>query len=208
MSDFILNVIAGIVGILIVLFVDRSRRPVLIIEEGEISYMGPGDPKGRKEAAFPYIRVTNKSICPFLGFFFDREPAYACKAWITFLDMEKNKLYEKEMLGRWTKNPQPRINIFKKDDDIYRSMIVIKDTFDIQPNVTVSLNSIVRIKDDKNCYGWSDESYLEGWNNPNWKIQKKNFLLKIRIRTGGREFIKILGIKNKNSFKKIRFFSV
>ncbi len=208
MWDFILNVIAGIVGIVIVLFIDRTRRPELILKEGEKSFMEPNDPLGRKEAAFLYVSVTNKPIFPFLGFFFDREPAYACKAWITFYDMENNKLFEEEMLGRWTSNPEPKVHNVKKNNESFKRLIIIRNTFDIHPSETVSLNTIVKIKNDRNCYGWSDDSYLHGWENPNWKMSEEKFLLKIRIRTGGREFVKVFGIENKNDFKDVKFFSI
>lgn len=206
MYDFLLNVLAGIVGIVIILFIDRSRRPELQIKEGNIGFMEPDDQLGRPEAAFRYIKIKNKPIFPLWGFFFDREPAYACKAWITFMDLEKNRLFEEEMLGRWTSNPEPLIHEIKKGDKVYRRLQVIQNDVDIHPGEELNLNTVVKIKGDKNCYGWSDETYLHGWENPKWKISEKKFLMKIRIRTGGREYVKIIGIENNQNFKEIMFF--
>ena len=208
MCDFFLNVVAGIIGIVFVLFIDRTKRPLLIIEQGEITYMEPGDQLGRKEAAFPYIKITNKPIYPLWGFFHDREPAYACKAWITFLDLNNKNLFKEEMLGRWTKNPEPHIYEIKKNNKIFRQIISIRDTFDIHPNEPVSLNTIVKIKDDKNCYGWSDFSYLHGWDNSDWEITEGKFIIQIRIRTGGREFVKKFGIENNENYKELKFFQI
>jgi len=181
---------------------------MLIIEEGEIGYMQPGDELGRKEAAFPYLKITNKPIFPLWGFFFDREPAYACKAGITFFDMDNNLLFKEEMQGRWTSNPEPKLYEIKFKNKSFRRIIPIKDTFDIHPNESVILNTIVKIKDDKNCFGWSDDSYLHGWDNPNWKIDKEKFVIKIRLRTGGREFVKKFGIENNYNFKELKFIPI
>ena len=206
--NLLLNIFILILGFIFALFLEKIKKPVLVIEKGEIGFMGPNDPLKRREAAFPYILVKNKRLPLFWGYFLKREPAYACKAYISFLDLDFNILFEKEMFGRWTSNPQPYVQKVIIDNTPYFQLKVIQDSFDIHPDETASLNTIVKIKDDEMCYGWSDESYLNGWENPNWKINKKKFLIKIRLRTGGQEFVKLIGIENRHNFKKVKFFSV
>ena len=50
------------------------------------------------------------------------------------------------MPGRWTNNPKARIDNFQNDKNIFKRLVVIQNTFNMNPNESVRLSSIMRNK--------------------------------------------------------------
>lgn len=49
--------------------------------------------------------------------------------------------------------------------------------------VTLRLVVVARYDDDKECYGWSYESYFSKppWRNPNWKLEAGRYLIRVEV---------------------------
>ncbi|MGA2510636.1 MAG: hypothetical protein ABSG27_10420 [Candidatus Acidiferrales bacterium] len=42
-----------------------------------------------------------------------------------------------------------------------------------------------RFDDDDDCFGWSNETYLKGWRNPEFRLPKGRYLVKVTINSSG-----------------------
>jgi hypothetical protein len=101
-ADFLINIVAGIVGALIILIVvDSRRRPNLKIDKRDAVTSTEG---------WTYLRVFVDNLPMRTLFrFLNREPAYATRAWISFYHLDTaSPVYERQMVGRWSETPPPQ----------------------------------------------------------------------------------------------------
>jgi hypothetical protein len=187
-NDFFINLIAGIVGIIFVLIIERQRRPKLVIEKGEIGEFPQDDPNGREASIFIYVNIKNLEMPRILKWFYDREPALNCRAILRFRDKNNNKIFQNDIIARWPNSPEPEIVEFTKDNIVYRTRKWVDQTMDIPPNELEPLNVIVKIKSDNKAYVWSNDSYIYGWRNQNLELESKIYKIEVIVKTGGRLF--------------------
>ena len=72
----------------------------------------------------------------------------------------------------------------------------------------MTLAPAYRAKGSENCYGWTNESYLYNFEHPSWKLDKGRYVVRIRVVTGGREFVDAFRIVNDAPFDDFRLEKV
>ena len=204
--DFLINLIAGVVGIVIVLVLERQRRPQLSMKIGEVAGLPANDPLGRKHCRWPVIEVHNRRIPRWLSWVYDGDPALACRAWISFHNpVDGGRIFAQEMPARWNEADQPRVVPFPgSDGKVFTVLQGIQYAIDIPTGESVGIAPVYRAKDSESCYGWNNESYLHNFEHPAWKLDKGRYIVRVRVVAGGREFIDAFRVVNDAPFEDFR----
>lgn len=208
--NFLISLFASVVGILFVLWLDRQKRPKLsmTVEVGKPGGLEEDNPYKRPPSTWLHVHVQNQSLDGLASLFYDREPAFGCRAWITFYRYHDHScVFEHEMDARWSDTAVPEIPAFYKNIKVLPKGL--QEAIDIQPGDPVEnsprLDIAMRIKGDDECYGWNNAGYLyDDYRNPNWRLEKGRYIARVRIKTGGREFRDLFMVCNDgdyNSFK-------
>jgi hypothetical protein len=189
LPDFLINLIAGIVGIVFVLWLERQKRPGLSMKVGIPSTIDEQDVLKRKPTTFLRVNVHNKTVPKWLAWVYDGEPALSCTGWISFHHLDGQRVFSQEMLARWSETlDPPPIQITKTDEGNVARLVNPQDSVDIPPGESTLLDVCCRFIDEEVCYGWNNESYLHNWRNPSRKLDKGRYLARVRVKSGGREF--------------------
>ena len=100
--DFLVNLVAGIVGIVIVLGLERQKRPAL--------KLGVDIPDRNKKhhATWLYVNIRNQKMPSWSRWIGSREPAFACRALIAIYTLDDFRLCY-EMNARWSQTPAPKV---------------------------------------------------------------------------------------------------
>ena len=207
MPDFLINLIAGIVGIFIVLWIERQRRPDLSIAVGAPGTIDEKDPLKRMVTTFLHAKVSNRKIPKWISWAYDGEPALSCEAWVRFFHLDGQPVFEKEMTARWAESPEPQLITFDVEGGKAAKIIGYQNTIDIPPADSTQVDIVARIKGDENCYGWNNESYLYNWKHPKWVINPGRYIAVVRVKTGGRQFREAFLIVNDVPFGDFRLES-
>jgi hypothetical protein len=176
------------VGITVVLILERQRRPQLSMTIGEAGRILPNDPLDRPETKWLHVDIGNTRIPKWIGWAYDRLPAPQCRAWITFHHVDGHRVFPREMVARWVETPQPSPKIIPTDKGQAATLHNQQHVVDIPPGAQSSIDISSKCKGDEACYGWNNESYLHDWKHPEWKFGSDRYIVRVRVRTSGREF--------------------
>ncbi len=201
---FLINLIAGIVGIVIVLWIERQRRPKLSISVDSPGTIDERDPLKRRVTTFLHANVTNNKIPRWISWAYDGDPALSCEAWVSFFHLDGQPVFSKDMVARWAESPEPQLITFDIEGGKAAKIVGYQNTIDIPACDSTQVDLVSRIKGDENCYGWSNESYLYNWKHPKWILGPQRYLAVVRVKTGGRQFKEAFLIINDVPFSDFR----
>jgi hypothetical protein len=195
-QDFVINILAGLVGAMVVLWaVERKRRPSLKFVVETPPY------KGQNRIHLRVIVHNQKLQFP-LSWIYDREAAQLCRAWISFHHLDGRRYFSKDMVGRWCETPEP-VELQIIDGQImWGPSNRTCDYVDIAPGTTSTLDVVFKYDGEDNCYGWNNEAYRhKEWRNPEWELSRGRYLVKVKVKTGGREFSQSFELFNEGDFR-------
>jgi len=202
--NFLINLVAGVVGILIVLWIERQRRPRISMKVGERTSLPDDDPLGRA-CTWAHIAICNGKTPRWLSWVYDGDPALACRAWISFHHaIDGHRLYSNEMVARWSEAPQPRVVTVPTEKGTAALLENTYDTVDIPTGECANIAPVCRPIGGDECYGWNNRSYVHSFKDPDWKLDKGRYIARIRVKTAGREFVDAFLIINDISYKEFR----
>jgi len=208
LHGFLNNLLAGVFGILIVLTLERQRRPRLVfkIKTDEVLGLPENDLLGRMQCRWPTVEVHNLKIHRWLSWVYSGDPAFACRAWISFHNpTDGGRIFRNEMIARWHEADQPRVMPIRKPDGTVVVLLEgVQNAIDIPTGECGTIAPVYRAKDSESCYGWNNESYLHSWQHPLWKLDKGRYIARIRVVTGGREFVGAFKVINDAPFDDFR----
>jgi hypothetical protein len=205
LQDFTVSLVAGIAGILIVLWIERQRRPSLTIRLGEPGEIKDGDILQRPTCKWLHVQVQNRNVPDWLGWVYHR-------AWITFHHLDGQRVFDREMVARWSGSDEPKVEVIniksgEEQKQVLR-LIGAQNSFDIPPGEQTDIDIVFRAKSEDNCFGWNNESYLYGWHHPDWCLEKGRYIARIRVKTGGREYINAFMIANDVRYEDFRLVEI
>lgn len=182
----------GVLSVLVAVWAENQRRPrlELSIENPSINFWSSGS----SPQQFSALRVeVSNSPSSWLAWM--RGPALQCRGDISFHRYQTGEnIFGKVMAARWATSPQPTaIQIFDlQGNEAYRirdlDRLVIQSRIDIYPGEKEIMDVVVRTDNDDDCYGWNNETYFVPpfGKNPNWKLGKDRFLVKVVVRSTGK----------------------
>jgi hypothetical protein len=203
--DFLINLVAGIVGIIMVLWLERQRRPSLSMKVATPGTIDKLDLLKRNPTTFLKVEIHNKNVPRWLAWVYDGEPALSCAAWITFHRPDGTRVFDREMQGRWSESQDPPpIREIKTEQGTALQLMKAQDTVDIPPAEFSELDICNRLLGEDVCYGWNNESYLRNWRNTQWILEKGRHLARVRVKSAGREYQDVFMIVNDVPFEEFR----
>ena len=124
--------------------------------------------------------------------------------WITFHHLDGHRIFNREMNVRWSETPERNAQVTRTGSGQAVRLLNVQDTVDIPPGEYTNLDVVFRARDEDECYGWNNESYLHNWRRPSWRLEKGRFIAKVRAKTGGREFVDAFLIANDVPYQDFR----
>jgi len=176
---FLISLCATILGISIVLLVERFRLPkieIVVSEEANDDVTYPTEhPMAGQRWKFFRVWVKNKSMSRWLHWLV-RETAENCRAIINIegIDNETHVAYK----GRWASTPEiPNI--------LYAAVVKIThpDPVSIRASEKEALDIITKHEKDLGAYSWNNESYFHNWRNPNYKLERGQYRVRVTVDT-------------------------
>ncbi|MDR3405708.1 MAG: hypothetical protein P4L99_24705 [Chthoniobacter sp.] len=201
--NFLISFAASLVAIVVVLYIERQRRPLLKFCVLPPTVVPAGD-KLRPECSWLQIEVTNVPCVPWIAWVYTREPAFSCRAFVSFHCTCGTRLLPGEMQARWsgTVEPRPEVVKVKGGQGVY-----LRDTFpsvDIHANHKEPIHPVVVFPQPFRAFGWTNESYLHGWRHPQWEIPHDEFVLKLRLTTADRDFVACFRVELSGGYGALR----
>lgn len=196
-AEFLFSVLASVVAsVLIILLIDRQKKPKLRMVVGSSHSLPDEDPLGRPATKW-------------LSWLYSRDPAVMCQAWLTFYhghpSPDYRHVYDREMVGRWADSPPPDIRTVETPDGIKALLHNATTSIDIPAGGRTLLDVAVRLNSEEDCYGYNNQSHIyPDLKNSDWKLEKGAYLVKARVRTGGRDFLGVFRIVNDVQYNDFR----
>ena len=75
---------------------------------------------------------------------------------------------------------------------------------DIPRGARSTVDIVSREVSDAPCHGWNNESYLHNWKHPDWALPKGRYIVRVRVRTSGREFTGAFLLANDIGYDSLR----
>ena len=203
----------GLITILTAMGVEYLRRPrlSLVIEAPPLDL--PGNPDGKNMRRNLRLRLRNESL-PVGARWMQRAAASQCRGLITFHHLSDGQnLFDRAMAVRWVKSQEPVANqIIAPDGSVQFyirdfSRAATESRIDVYPGEEELLDVAVRFEGETECYGWNNDSYFYNWRNPNWKLPRERYLVKVVITSSGQKclgvFRLINDVDNRTDFRLI-----
>lgn len=186
--NFLVSLAASLMGITLVLFVERQRRPKLLLERGEDWVIGgPADPAERPLSRWLRVKVTMAPMPWWAAWVYQRDPALNCKAQITFHHYpDGNPVMDRILPGRWSESPEPERALLQNSDGTIIGGTVTNAylAYDLHPNETVHIDVVFRIAGETACHGWTAESYLfADRKHPSWRLERGRYIAVVQVKT-------------------------
>ncbi len=183
--NLISSSIAGLLGAFVAFWIERNRRPKLTFEIEK-------PPVSLGNRTHLRILVHNQRMR-----FFERNPALMCSALIEFYypDPDRIPVYSnddgtaKSMQGRWACTPEPVQPILLPNGQQAKALPNIPHNVDIPVDEKCALDVAMRFSGEDVCYGWNNDGYFHvNFKNDKWRLSRGKYIVKVKVKTGGREF--------------------
>lgn len=159
---FISSLVAGFIGALVALWLDKVNSPkldVIATEDVNISGIYGSEKLVPGRYKFFRLKVTNKPLNKLQSYIFSRQTALQLNALLYF------KQINKTMKGRWFDT----LELAYADEYNKVRLANFPDFISLYPGESKILDVFVKFESDNDAYGWNNEAYL---NNNLWKTNK------------------------------------
>jgi hypothetical protein len=202
----------GLITILTAIGVEYLRNPRLrlAIEDPPLDLPAPDGKNMRRNLR---LRLRNESL-PFGARWMQRAAATQCRGEITFHHLNDGQdIFGRAMVVRWVNSPEPIANqIIGLDGKVQFHIrdfarAATESRIDVYPGEEELLDVAVRFDGEAECYGWNNDSYFYNWRNPNWKLPRERYLVKVVITSSGKKcsgvFRLVNDVDNRTDFRLI-----
>jgi len=207
---FIGAFLGAVLSLLASIYIEYQRKPKLYIEIEEPPYDATYSAAPAKKVRFLRVRLCNQPMPKFLKWL-NREAAMYCNGDIQFHHMDDGApLFTRPMPVRWSDSDEPLSLQVLPDGKAALIFDAAKYNAAFRrncyPGNKESIDVVARFDNDKECYGWSNETYLlgKGWRNDDWKLPKGRFLVKVTVYSSGETVVGVFKLENSIGRKDFR----
>ncbi len=185
MGAFVISLAASLVAVVLVLWLERQRRPLLDAIVRDPTVIPAGDL--RPQCTWLQVGIENKP-CPYwLSWVYQREPALGVRGYLTFHQPCGCRLLDGHMPVRWSSSPEVRVQptqiggqtVAYLENDVKKADVLANAIEPIHPVITFPDGAI---------HGWTNESYAHSWRHPSWGIQETHFVVLLTLTCSDRTF--------------------
>ena len=209
MMEIVFSILGG--GILTWIFtvifeiLQKPELKISIVDPVDIDYSKLPQKRPANLARFLRLSLENKKPSKFV-FWISRKPAFQCHGYISFYHLDTQEVFHRrKMEYRWPSTPEPYIKTVKKPGSVLdNEYIMVPDMASIFPYLRRDIPSgeseeidvVARFDNEDDCYGWSNDSYAEGWKLDKWKLPKGRYIIKIDLIASGYRLSEVFRIVN------------
>ena len=162
---------------------DEIRKPNLKIVVGEDGFW-PNN--SSPDVKFLHVKVNNVKRNWLDSIFFGNPTANNARAWVSFLDYPSKKELVK-LNGRWTSKKEP-VDYSTGKVDLAEVLVPPRET--ITPDEETNISVALKDKGKDNLFGFNNESYLHNWRKPEYELDEKRYVVRVRISSEGKSWFK------------------
>lgn len=201
MEGFFWVVIGALLSLGITILIEYQRRPKLYfaIEEPPLDKtfaIGPA-----RNTRFLRVQLWNRALPKWLRWL-NREVALHCNGQIQFHHFDDGApVHSRAMPIRWAGADEP-ITSHVVDGKLALLFDPSKYSAAHRRNCFTgnkeTIDVVARFDDDEDCYGWSNDSYLQdkGWRNPDWKLPRGRYLVAVTVYSAGEKLVGVFKLEN------------
>ncbi|QQG43980.1 MAG: hypothetical protein HYW86_03905 [Candidatus Roizmanbacteria bacterium] len=182
LKEFLLLLFGAIIGWLLQRLTDILTAPNFKIDIGTSPIFQP--PTAKDHYKFMNVSVINVKR-GILSFFISSNTATNARVWLSFLDPE-TKAELLKINGRWTTTKEPVD--YHGGVNIGDALLVSRET--IPPDESTEISIAIKKQGMDECYAFNNESYLYSWEKPDFQLDQKRYLLKVKIAAEGKEWVR------------------
>jgi hypothetical protein len=193
-------IIGSIIAGLITIWIETLRKPRL-----ELELMAPVDMTFQNQPAHDMrslrVQLTNRSLPRWIRWMY-RNPALQCHGNISFHHLDGQNVFGRSMILRWAAAPEPNpleIMIGNQRGLVFDPVrITHLQKMDIYPSESADIDIAVKLDNEVECYGWSNESYFSNqpWRPENWRLNPGRYIVRVAIFSSGETISKLFRLIN------------
>ncbi len=205
------TLLGALLAIFTTIVVEYARKPklkIIIDKDKDIEYL---EERPAKHAHFLYLKLTNENL-PKAFQWMQRSPALQVHGFITFHHLNGQKIFKGPMEIRWSNAPEPvPIQGVLLDGDQHKPIflfdflrILLEQRRDIYPGESEPFDVATRFEEEKECYGWNNETYFispPNWRNPDRKLDFGCYLVNVEIISAGEKCSGLFRLINEDAGK-------
>jgi hypothetical protein len=194
--------IGALLTLVISVYIEYQRKPKLYfeIEDPPIDNKYPSAPA--REARFLRVTLYNREMPKWLRWL-GRNAAMHCGGHIQFYHIDNGApVFSRSMPIRWAGSDEPLSfqalpngQLAQLFDPAKYNAAFYRNCF---PGSKETIDVASRFDNDDECYGWCNENYLpdKGWRNPDWKLPKGRYIVRVTIISAGEKVSDFFQIEN------------
>jgi hypothetical protein len=200
--ELLLTAIGAFLGaflsILASIAIEYQRKPKLhlAIESPTWQNTFPGD---IKSGTFARVYLSNESMPQPLRWL-GRSAAYQCAGHVQFHHLDGAPIFAKPMPIRWARSDEPISYQRLPDDSISQLFDPAKYNAafrrDCFPGTSELIDIAARFDNDEDCFGWSNDSYVKGWRNAEYRLPKGRYLVTVTVYSSGDRVEDVFELEN------------
>ena len=180
----------GLITLFIAIFIEHMKRPALCMKlcpPQDFDYTREGRPAERMRIL--HLQLENRRL-PWWARWMCRSAAVQCHGTITFHHLDGQNVFGRAMAVRWGRSPEPvpiQVSLGESTLLMYNPLVPLLQRMDVHPGETEIVNVAAKFDSDDECYGWTNDNYFSDplWRNPDWRLPKGRFLVRITINSAG-----------------------
>jgi hypothetical protein len=194
--------IGALLTLVISIYIEYQRKPKLYFEIEDPPSDNTYTSGPAREARSVRVHLCNRAMPSWLRWL-GRNAAMQCGGHVQFYHLDNGSpVFSMPMLIRWASSDEPLSfqmlpngQLVQLFDSAKYNAAFLRNCF---PGGKETVDIATRFDNDEECYGWCNESYLpsKGWRNPDWKLPKGRYLVRVVILSAGEKVSDIFQLEN------------
>ena len=162
----------------------------------------PDGTRPARNARYLRLKLSNEPLPPGARWM-QRAAVLQCRGEVTFHHLNDGQdLFGRAMAVRWSNSPQPIASQVLDANGIAQFQILdftrmaAESRVDVYPGEGEILDVAARFDDEADCYGWNNDAYFHNWRNPDWRLSRERYLVKVVITSSGQKCTGVFRLVN------------
>jgi hypothetical protein len=205
--------LGALLSLCVSIIIESQRKPKLSIKIEEPPTDVDYSNRPANKARFLRVRLSNRAMPRFLRWL-GRNAAIHCHGEIQFYHQNNGApVFSKPMPIRWASSDEPLS--LQVSSDGQPNWLFDPSKFnaafyqDCHAGSQEPIDVAARFDNDTDCYGWTNDNYLQnkGWRNPDWRLPNDRFLVTITVHSSGEKVVGVFELENSVGIQDFRLMN-